>query len=102
MLGRKTLVVLVVLALLAVGALAPPRAEAGVDLEQSLIIAGATAGALALITFIAILASSDEDEPDFLTEAKLPDRKDHPGIRFGFQATRSCPPVGGNISLACW
>lgn len=100
MVGRKTLVALIVLGTLLFGAIHPPRARA-IDVEQSLIIAGASAGALALITFIAILGSSDDDEPDFL--ADVPRRRDREaGVRFGLQATRSCPPVGGNINLACW
>jgi len=100
MVGRRTLVALIVLGLLAVGVVSPQRAQA-IDLEQSLIIAGATAGAVALIALIAILATDEDDVPDFLTQA--PRRRDwDPGVQFGFEATRRCPPVGGNISLACW
>jgi hypothetical protein len=79
----------------------PPPARAGFDLEEGLIIAGATAGAVALIALIAILGSRDDDVPDFLTEP--PKRRDlDPKVKIGFQATRDCPIVGGNISLACW
>lgn len=100
MMGRKTFAALIAAGVLMIGAMHPPRAEA-IDIEESLIIAGASAGALALIAFIAILASSDDDEPDFLADA--PRRRDRePGMRFGLQATRHCPPAGGNISLACW
>jgi hypothetical protein len=101
MMGRKSLVALVVLVMLAIGAVDPPRAQA-VDVEKTLIISGATAGALVLITFIAILASSDDDEPDFLSEMPRRRAAENRGMRFGFRATRSCPTVGGNISLACW
>jgi len=101
MMGRKMLVALIVLGVLTVGVVHPPRVQAGIDFEQGLIIAGATAGAVALIAFIAILASSDDDVPDFLADGPRRRIVD-PGVRFGFQATRWCPPVGGNISLACW
>jgi hypothetical protein len=97
---RMTAVALVALGMLLFAAIRPPRAEA-VDIEESLIIAGATAGAAALIAFIAILASDKDEEPDFLAEApRRPDRD--PGMRLGFRAVRFCPPDHGNISLACW
>jgi hypothetical protein len=100
--GRKMLVALIVLGVLTIGMVNPPRAEANIEdgLKQGLIIAGATGGALILITLIAIFATRDDDEPDFLAEA--PRRKDESRLRVGFQATRTCPIVGGNISLACW
>jgi hypothetical protein len=101
MMTRKTLVALIVLGMLLFGAIHPPRARAASFDTTPLIISLSIAGALGLITFIAILASSDDDEPNFLAE--MPRRRgEDPGVRFGFQATRSCPPASGNISLACW
>jgi hypothetical protein len=101
MMTRKTLVALIVLGMLLFGAIHPPRARAASFDTTPLIISLSIAGALGLITFIAILASSDDDEPQFLAEVPRP-RDREPGIHLGFQATRFCPPVGGNINLACW
>jgi hypothetical protein len=99
--GKKSIVGLMVLAMLMVAAIRPPRAEAKFD-TTPLIISASVAGGLALIAFIAILLSSDDDEPDFLAE---PSRRRAPGDRrfhVGFPATRHCPVVGGNLSIACW
>jgi hypothetical protein len=103
MMGRKLIVALIVLGTLTAGLVHPPPARAAIDdsLKQSLIISGATVGALALITLIAIMASSDDDEPDFLAEAPRRDAE-HGGIRFGLQPNRPCPRAGGNVSLVCW
>ena len=100
MMTRKTLVALIVLGMLLFGAIHPPRARAEFD-TTPLIISLSIAGALGVITLIAILASSDDDEPDFLAEAPRRDA-DAGGIRFGLHPNRPCPPAGGNLSLVCW
>lgn len=99
--GSRMLVALIVLGMFVVGTANPPPAQA-VDVEKTLIISGATAGAIALIAFIAILGSSDDDVPDFLTEMPRRRSSDDRRVHFGFQATRFCPVVGGNVSIACW
>jgi hypothetical protein len=95
------LVGLIVLGLVAVEAAQPCPVHA-VDIEQSLIIAGASAGAIALVTFIAILASNDDDEPDFLTQATRRRAPEDRSVRFGLASPRACPTVGGNVSIVCW
>jgi hypothetical protein len=101
--GRKMLAALIVLAVLALPPINPPPAEGAIDddLKDGLIIGGAVTGALLVITFIAILGTRDDDEPDFLTEAPRR-RADDGRIRFGFHPNRPCPPAAGNVSLVCW
>jgi hypothetical protein len=95
------LVGLIVLGLVAVEAAHPSPVHA-VDIEQSLIIAGASAGAIAVVTFIAILLSDDDDEPDFLRQAPRRRAPEDGRVRFGLASPRSCPTVGGNVSIVCW
>jgi hypothetical protein len=89
----RALLVLVALGLTLV---LPARAKAGIDVTQSLIIAGASAGAVAAIYIIAILATGDDEPDDFQLQPGKPARP--PAAVWG----KRCPPIDGTVPLVCW
>jgi hypothetical protein len=99
---RKLLVVAVaVLALVAAGLVRPRPAAAGVDPTLPLIISGAVAGTVALITIIAIIASKKSDDPDLpLMAGRRIENPDRSPRRAGW--VTQCRPEGPGLTLLCW
>jgi hypothetical protein len=90
--GRAVLVLAVFVLMLVL----PARARAGIDVTQSLIIAGASAGAVAAIYIIAILATGDDEPDDFQLVPGKPALP--PAAVWG----KRCPPLDGTVPLVCW
>ena len=96
--GRKLVVAVVVVALLAVG-MVHPRPAAADSLTTPVIIGAAAGGAVAVILLIAIIFARKDDRDMPLSErrARLPERS---GRSVGF--AQQCRPDGPNLTLLCW
>ena len=101
MIVRKLLVVAVVVAVVAAGLVRPRPAAAGVDPTLPLIISGAVAGTVALITIIAILAADKSDDHDLpLLAGRRIENPDRSPRRTGW--VTQCRPEGPGLTLLCW